>query len=333
MAVQAHYPSNLLFLNRNLQDSEKAAKAGEPCLDQIQIQSSNMMLFNNNGNVNVNENFRNTRKRGRDATSGLTTTPIDSYSGFPPQQQPQIVDISQLHNNSNHPPQNLLVSTGLKLSFSDHHQRQQMNQNHDLNHSSFLSDHINHQMKQQQDEIDRLLHLQGEQLRQALSEKRQRQYRVVIRAAEESFLRRLREKQAEVEKAVRHNAELEARAVQLSMEAQAWQAKARVQEAAATSLQAQLQQAIINGGRRVGGDGVEEGQADDAESVYIDPDRVVAEEPDNFGPVCKACRRRPASVVLLPCRHLCVCAACDGAVAACPYCFTMKNSSVEVFLP
>ncbi|CAM8988871.1 unnamed protein product [Rhodiola kirilowii] len=160
MAVQAHYPSNLLFLNRNLQDSEKAAKAGEPCLDQIQIQSSNMMLFNNNGNVNVNGNFRNTRKRGRDATSGLTTTPIDSYSGFPPQQQPQIVDISQLHNNSNHPPQNLLVSTGLKLSFSDHHQRQQMNQNHDLNHSSFLSDHINHQMKQQQDEIDRLLHLQ-----------------------------------------------------------------------------------------------------------------------------------------------------------------------------
>uniref|UniRef100_A0A7N0VGV4 RING-type domain-containing protein n=1 Tax=Kalanchoe fedtschenkoi TaxID=63787 RepID=A0A7N0VGV4_KALFE len=336
MAVQAQYPSNVLFLNRNLQEPNKATnlsiqdQTGEVCLDPIQ--SSPVMLFNSNNNianVNSNSNVRNSRKRGRDTSSGLTTAPVDSFSAFPPQQ----LNISHMPlNNHNlqlhHLPQNMLVSTGLKL-FSDHN-RQQINP--DPNPYPSLSDHINHQMKQQQDEIDQLLLFQGEQLRRALAEKRQRQYRALLTAAEESVVRRVREKQAEVEKAVQHNALLEAQAAQLSMEAQVWQAKARAQEATAASLQAQLQQAMINGGRR-GGDGVVEGQADDAESVYIDPDRVVVAEADSFGPVCKGCCRRPASVVVLPCRHLSVCAACDGAVAACPYCFTMKTSSVEVFLP
>ncbi|CAM8888269.1 unnamed protein product [Rhodiola kirilowii] len=344
MTVQAQYPSNVFTLNRNLQESNKATnfpiqnQTGEACLDQIQ--SSPMMIFSTNGNDNVhkNSNCRNQLKRGRDASSGLTTAPVDSFFGFLPQQQqqpPRTVDISQLHNTSNmnnlHPPtqKNLISSTGLKLSFPDQHQRQQMNP--DLNHSLFFSDYINHQMKEQQAEIDQLLHFQGEQLKRVLSDKRQRQYRAILTATEELVVRQLGEKQAEFQKAVRRNAELEARAVQLSMEAQVWQAKARAQESAAESLQSQLQQALISGGRR-DADGMEEGQADDAESVHIDPDRVAMADTQNLGPVCKACRRRPASVVLLPCRHLCICAECDGAVAACPYCFTMKNSSVEVFL-
>lgn len=149
---------------------------------------------------------------------------------------------------------------------------------------------------------------------------------------EESVARRLREREAEVEKATRRNAELEARAAQLSVEAQVWQAKARAQEATAVSLQAQLQQAMSGGGG--GGDGVDggnlagiEGQADDAESAYVDPDRVVM-----LGPSCKACRKRVASVVLLPCRHLCLCTDCDQVVQTCPLCLSQRNSSVEVYL-
>uniref|UniRef100_A0A7N0RA45 RING-type domain-containing protein n=1 Tax=Kalanchoe fedtschenkoi TaxID=63787 RepID=A0A7N0RA45_KALFE len=340
MAVQAQYPSNVLFPNRNLQDSNKdtnfniqAQTTGDACLNQIQ--SSYMMLFNRSNNNNIasvnnnNSNMRNPRKRGRDASSSLTNAPVDSFPAFPHQQQSHTVDMS---HNLQPLPENLLVSTGLKLSFPDQHP-QQMNPHAIANHSSpSLSDHINHQMKHHQDEIDQLLFIQGGQLRQALAEKRQRQYRALLTAAEESVLRRLREKQAEVDKAVRRSAELEARAVQLSMEAQVWQAKARAHEATAASLQAQLQQAMISGGRRCG-DGAEEGEAEDAESVYVDPDRVVVAQGGSFGPVCKACRRQAASVVLLPCRHLCVCAACDSAVAACPYCFTMKTSSVEAILP
>ena len=56
--------------------------------------------------------------------------------------------------------------------------------------------------------------------------------------------RQLKEKEAEVGKAFRRNAELEARAAQLSAEAQAWQARARAEEFAATTLQSQLQAAV-----------------------------------------------------------------------------------------
>ncbi|KAH7514328.1 hypothetical protein FEM48_Zijuj11G0077200 [Ziziphus jujuba var. spinosa] len=203
------------------------------------------------------------------------------------------------------------------------------------------------QIKQQKEEIDQFLRAQGEQLRRTLAEKRNMHYRTLLGAAEETIVRRLREKEAEVEKASRRNAELEARAAQLSIEAQVWQAKARAQEATASSLQAQLQQAIMSGGvvgaqdRRGGvedaaglgctvGAAADGGQqAEDAESAYIDPDRVVVS-----GPSCKACGKRVASVVLLPCRHLCLCTECDQVVQvqACPLCLSMRNSSIEVFL-
>jgi len=182
--------------------------------------------------------------------------------------------------------------------------------------------------------------MQGEQLRRTLAEKRQRHYRALLGAAEESIARRLREKEMEIEKATRRNAELEAHATQLSIDAQVWQAKVRTQEVTAASLQAQLQQAIMNGGlaqdSRRGDDGIRcpggvEGQtqAEDAESAYVDPDRVTVVP---GGPSCKACRKRMASVVLLPCRHLCVCTECDQVVPACPLCLHVRNSSVEVFL-
>lgn len=144
--------------------------------------------------------------------------------------------------------------------------------------------------------------------------------------------RQLKEKEAEVGKAVRRNAELEARAAQLSAEAQAWQARARAEEFTAATLQAQLQQAMMNGGgcnaHLPDGDIAGAGEAEDAESAYIDPDRVV----EATGPSCKSCRKRVASVVLLPCRHLCVCTDCDGVVQACPLCLSIRSSSVEVFM-
>lgn len=176
-------------------------------------------------------------------------------------------------------------------------------------------------------------------MRRTLADKRKRHYRALLSAAEESIARRLKEKEAEVEKATRRNAELEARATQLNVEAQVWQAKARAQEATAASLQAQLQHAIMTGGvpaydnRRgedggLGCSGGAEGQAEDAESAYVDPDRVMV----TAGPSCKGCRRRAATVVVLPCRHLCLCTECDQVAQACPLCLQVRNSSVEVFL-
>lgn len=188
--------------------------------------------------------------------------------------------------------------------------------------------------------MDKWIFFQGEQMRRTLADKRQRHYRALVGAAEESAARFLREKEAEAEKAVRRNVELEARAAHLSAEAQAWQLKARAVEATAANLQAQLQHAIMSrgcAGYENEGVDMEEGarltcgggEAEDAESGYIDPDRVervvsVSEAR------CKACRTRVASVVLLPCRHLCVCRECDGVIQACPLCLSFRSSSVEV---
>ncbi|KAK4338161.1 hypothetical protein RND71_042648 [Anisodus tanguticus] len=340
MAVQAQYPSNVLFLNRNVQEGKNqlgndyslqpqpGGGGGGSFLDQTQ------MLFNPGGGAK-------SRKRGRDLTG--TTGAMNPLMSMQSQQpQPQLIDLTQLHTSppSQQQPPNV-VSTGLRLAFGDQHQQQhQLQQQHHHHHhhlsspqssqsSSFysiLKDDLASHIKQQRDEIDHLLQIQGEQLRRTLAEKSQRHYRALIGAAKESMARKLREKEAEMEKAARRNAELEARAAQLSAEAQAWQARSRAQEVTAATLQAQLQHAMINGACR--DEGNNSGEPEDAESAYIDPDRVI----ESIGPSCKACRKRVASVVLLPCRHLCVCTECDAVAQACPLCFSIRSSSVEVFL-
>ncbi|WCJ20737.1 SBP (S-ribonuclease binding protein) family protein [Euphorbia peplus] len=336
MAVQAQYPpSNLLLLNRNAQDP----------LDYSSIQSHpggfldhSPLLFTNNGGANNNNpNSNQSRKRPRDHQFSLHHHQQAASS--------QLIDLSQLQSQPN------VVSTGLRLSFGDqqihhyhqHHQQQQQQQQTFVANSSstilsLLSEDFASQIKRQREELDQYLLQQGEQLRRTLAEKRHRHYRALITAAEDSIGKRLREKEAEVEKAARRNAELEARATQLSVEAQVWQAKARAQEATAAALQAQLQQAIINGGgmaqdSRRGGGGDEssggvEGQAEDAESAYVDPDRVNG----SGGPGCRGCNKRAANVVVLPCRHLCLCTECDQVAQSCPLCLQLRNSSVEVFL-
>ncbi|GMJ15088.1 hypothetical protein like AT1G32740 [Hibiscus trionum] len=319
MAVQAQYPSNVLGLNRSGQEGNEfplPQQAGGVFLDQPHV-------FLNNTN----------RKRGREvAGAAVTMAPMNSFSL---QTQPtQLIGVSQLH----HPN---VVSTGLRLSSGDRQQKLQQNQNLVSDSSAFMgSDDLATQIKRQRDELDHFLQAQGDELRRTLAEKRQRHYRELLEAAEESVARRLREKEAEVEKAKQRNVGLEARVAQLSAEAQLWQAKARTQVAMAASLQAQLQQAIMSGGgavvtrdnmrgeegQKCGGGGLE-AQAEDAESAYVDPECMVASTPS-----CKACRTRVAAVLLLPCRHLCLCAECDRVAQACPVCLTFRNSSVEVFL-
>lgn len=332
MAVQAQYPSNVLFHNRNGQEMNNNNTTNKTTigndysglmLDQSQSQSQ--MFFHNNGVMN-----NNPRKRGREAffnvgngnggsstTTTSTAAPINLFSLQP--QPPTLINLSQLHNQHVHQPN--LVSTGLRLAFNE---QQQL--------STLLSEDLTCQIKQQRDEIDQFLQLQGDQLRRTLAERRQVHYRALLSVAEESATKRLREKETEVQKAVRRNAELEERVAQLRVEAQAWQNKARSQEATAAALQVQLQQAMmISNAQEEGvgcsGGGGGGGEADDAESAHVDPDRVLCS-----GPSCKACRDSSASVVLLPCRHLSLCSNCNATVDTCPVCFSYKTASVEVYL-
>ncbi|XP_058768885.1 BOI-related E3 ubiquitin-protein ligase 1-like isoform X2 [Vicia villosa] len=358
MAVQAQYPSNVLLLNnnnnnsRNVQEGHEYSLQPQPpgalglaLLDQTHHHQPHILCNNNNNN---NTSTNSSRKRGRDTTTGTSPNLINHFSLH--SQPSQIIHLSQLHNQQQQ--QQNVVSTGLRLSFDDQQQQQQRLQLqlhqfqsqqqqqqqqqgcHSSTFLSLLSQGLVSQIKQQRDELDQFIQAQGETLRRTLTEKRQRHYRELLTTAEEAVAQRLREKEAELSKATRKNAELEARAAQLTMEAQVWQAKARAQEAAAASLQAQLQQTIMCQTADDGGGGgvscAVEGQASDAESAYIDPDRVVVVAEARGK--CRACLKRVATVVVLPCRHLCICRECDAHYSACLVCLTLKNSTVEVFL-
>ncbi|CAA3023025.1 E3 ubiquitin- ligase BOI-like [Olea europaea subsp. europaea] len=225
-----------------------------------------------------------------------------------------------------------VVSTGLLLASGEQQPPHLHSWKRQSAPSSILTQDVAHQFKQQISEFDCFLRTQGEELKGALAAKMQKHYQVMMEAAAWSVAQRLREKETEVQKAAKHNAELEARAAQLNLDIKKWQARAREQEPTAATLQSQLHQAMISGGSWEGQ--VNEhgrtavGQAENAESSYIDPDRVI----ELSRPSCKACRRRDAMVVVLPCRHFCLCTDCDAVTKICPICCFCKSSSIQVLL-
>ncbi|CAL9051726.1 unnamed protein product [Musa banksii] len=239
----------------------------------------------------------------------------------PPLPPPALVRFAQLQS---HPP--AVVSTGLRLSpeegllstFSTSFL------------SSIFSEELAAHLNQQKGEIEQFLCAQRDQLRRALAQKWRRHYRSLIGAAAELAAQRLREKAAAVGRLTRRIIELEDHLARLRTESMAWQAKAMADQATAASLEAQLQQAAAAAASRAqGGPCGESIPAEDAESVYVDPDRVEMKR------ACRACRARLASVVLLPCRHLCLCDACDGGESpaeSCPVCGCVTTGGIRVLL-
>ncbi|KAK4742034.1 hypothetical protein SAY87_000035 [Trapa incisa] len=327
MAVQAQYPSNVLHFNRNGQEGQDCSLQGHP---------GGMFLDHSHAMLNNGEATTSQRKRVREICGGSTENNIAGPSPslnvhcFPtqPKQPPQLIEPSHLHNKS--------VSTGLRLSFADqknHHQHLQHQRVVD-NSSGMMymfEEDLAAHVKQQREEIDQFIRAQEEQLRHTIAQKMQMHYHTLLGMAEEALARRLREKEAEVEKAKRKNTELQARAAHLVAQAQVWQARARSQEAAAASLRAHLEQAMRGGAheRKVDVSGSDDQSAEDAESVYVDPNRASAES----GLTCRACRKRGATVLMLPCRHLSACTECDRAAHVCPLCSRSRSSSIEVYLP
>ncbi|KAL2901591.1 putative BOI-related E3 ubiquitin-protein ligase 2 [Bienertia sinuspersici] len=271
MAVQAQYPSNVLLLNRNVQESNDFSLQQQPGVGgggggfwelirgkeagmfQQQLQQQEQLLIHS----------------------------IFLYKIKIKNQNNQLIDLSQLQNHQ----QPNVVSTGLRLSFGD--QIINFNNNNNIiinnnNNNKFNNNPI-HFFLFCLKNFPTNSNNRGEQLRRTLVDKRQKHYRALLGAAEETVARRMREKEAEMEKAARKNAELEARAAQLNAEAQAWQAKARAQEAQAAALQAQIHQAMVgpNGALQQDREGSGlgcAGDAEGAESAYVDQ-RVKDESP------------------------------------------------------
>ncbi|CAN6251727.1 unnamed protein product [Urochloa humidicola] len=188
-------------------------------------------------------------------------------------------------------------------------------------------------------EIDAFVRMQNERLRAGLEEARRRHVRAAVSAVERAAARRLRAAEADLERALARGAELGERLRQVGAEEQAWRGVATGHEAAAAGLRATLDQLLLQPPpptTRAEGQG--DAEADDAGSCCFGPpgrEEVAGgggEKASGRSRACRSCGGAEACVLVLPCRHLCLCAVCEGGVEACPVCAAAKNASLHVLL-
>ncbi|MBA0879470.1 hypothetical protein Goshw_018773 [Gossypium schwendimanii] len=216
--------------------------------------------------------------------------------------------------------------------------------------SSVLDDDVFSQIQQQQQqEIDRFIAQHTEKVRLEVEERRKRQSRMLITAIQEGVMKKLKEKDEEIQRMGKLNWVLQERVKSLYLENQLWRDLAQTNEATANSLRTNLEQVLAHVGeeRHASGGGAA-ALADDAESscgssdegwrkVVVPPTQpqdttaAVVGNGNNNGRKCSKCGEKESSVLLLPCRHLCLCTMCGSTlVGTCPVCDSVTNASVHV---
>ncbi|CAL9241208.1 unnamed protein product [Arabidopsis halleri] len=193
-----------------------------------------------------------------------------------------------------------------------------------------ISSHMNHQ----QHEIDRFVSLHMERVKYEIEEKRKRQARTIMEAIEQGLAKRLRVKEEERERIGKINHALEERVKSLSVENQIWRDLAQTNEATANHLRTNLDQVLAQV-KDIRGAGLEN-NVNEAESCCGSScgedtvRRTEAQDKAERRRMCRNCGEEESCVLLLPCRHLCLCGVCGSSVHTCPICTSPKNASVHV---
>ncbi|XVE75023.1 hypothetical protein DITRI_Ditri12bG0064200 [Diplodiscus trichospermus] len=240
-----------------------------------------------------------------------------------------------------------VVSTGLRLSYDDDERNSSvtsasgsMTQGPSMILS--LGDNIRSELDRQKEEFDQYIKIQEEQLTKGIRDMRQRQMASFLTAIEKGVYKKLREKDVELETMNRKNRELVERIKQVTLEAQSWHYRAKCNQSVVNCLKSNLQQ-VMSQGAEQGKEGFGDSEVDDAAS-YIDPNNFlsipVAAAKSISGNhhgtkehlICRACKAKEVSILLMPCRHLCLCKECDVLVSVCPVCQVMKTAGVQVYL-
>ncbi|KAF3778770.1 putative BOI-related E3 ubiquitin-protein ligase 3 [Nymphaea thermarum] len=207
---------------------------------------------------------------------------------------------------------------------------------------SFLGEDVAPQIRQQQQELDRFIAVQIENVKLELEEKRKKHSRRLMAVLGEAIAKKLQQKEAEIESMGKINCALEEKVRTLCVENQIWQNLARSTEATANALKGNLEQALA---RVSEGRGDSEEDAGAAESCCCDgaeggkrrrgagrEEEGESRRETGCWSACRRCGEGASTVLLLPCRHLCLCGACSPAVDACPICKCTKSATVQVYL-
>jgi E3 ubiquitin-protein ligase BOI and related proteins len=167
----------------------------------------------------------------------------------------------------------------------------------------------------------------------AIKELTKRHYTSMLMAMEKQAAMILKQKQEELDKMVLQNTELQEQLNQFNAEKQLWFNMAKNNEAIAANLRSNLEQVLLQNNLNVicnnnNGNSVIEGcgDSDEVNSACYDGKRISDRH------ACKVCRNKEVAVLLLPCRHLCVCDGCERRVDMCPVCNEKKKSSVPVLI-
>eukprot|EP00262_Sarcandra_glabra_P008939 TRINITY_DN22891_c0_g1_i1.p1 TRINITY_DN22891_c0_g1~~TRINITY_DN22891_c0_g1_i1.p1 ORF type:complete len:338 (+),score=64.49 TRINITY_DN22891_c0_g1_i1:183-1196(+) len=238
------------------------------------------------------------------------------------------------------------VSTGLRLSYDDDEPNSSVTSASGSMAAALpvimsLGDNLRAEIDRQKEEFDHYIKVQEEHIAKGVKEMKQRHMASFLNTIEKGIGRKLHEKELEVENMNKKNKELVERIKQVAMEAQTWHYRARYNESVVNVLKSNLKQAIIaQGADNQGKEGCGDSEVDDAASSYhnimitgIPGKRPILENGGSKDQMmCRACRSKEISILLLPCRHLCLCKGCDGFIDVCPVCQSVKTASVEVYM-
>ncbi|XP_019456997.1 PREDICTED: probable BOI-related E3 ubiquitin-protein ligase 3 isoform X2 [Lupinus angustifolius] len=229
---------------------------------------------------------------------------------------------------------------------------------------SFLGEDLSLHFQQQQLDINNIIAERLEKVRIEIEEKRKGQLRKFMEAIEVGVMKRLKTKEDEIEKIGKLNWALEEKIKSLCIENQIWRNLAQTNEATANALRNELEQVLIH---RAGGDenettvcpgGAAAALMDDASSCCGSTDGdnkkkdsegvwrtimgcagmkdkegsgkgIIGKNDDNMR-LCKNCGKEESCVLILPCRHLCLCNICGSSLHNCPICKSFKNASVHI---
>lgn len=127
--------------------------------------------------------------------------------------------------------------------------------------------------------------------------------------------------------------DLEEQMKQLSVEVGAWQQRAKYNENLINSLKYNLEQ--LNAQNRDNEEGCDDSEVDHTASCCngdVSLQHMLKQNRNLKEAACKVCRVKEPCMLLLPCRHLCLCKDCESKFSFCPLCQSSKFIGIEVYL-